>query len=188
MLGIMAGPVPGIPAIFPDWGSFLDRAIGHLLANGRFRIAVLTVSLPSELIMGRLAARQLNTPSYFIQYAPVNSVEGARNVIDLLMRIPIEDRPDGLIIADDNLLEQASMALMSSPHGVAEGIHVVAHCNFPWPTPSLVPVRRLGFDTGRILRLSLDLLKQQRQGASCPALTLVPAVFEDELKANREIS
>ena len=90
------------------------------------------------------------------------------------------DRPDALIISDDNLVEHATAGIVAAGIGVPGDCAIVAHCNFPWPTPSALPMRRLGYDAREVIRVALESIDRQRRGE--PAGTLVvPARFEDEL-------
>jgi DNA-binding LacI/PurR family transcriptional regulator len=88
------------------------------------------------------------------------------------------ERPDGLVITDDNLVPELTAGLAES--GVAD-LAVVAHTNFPYPTPSAVPVTRLGYDVAKLVTMSMEYVEQQRRGETPPARTLVPAVWEGEV-------
>jgi hypothetical protein len=70
--------------------------------------------------------------------------------------------------------------LLAAGVKVPDEVVVVGHTNFPWPTPSAVPVKRLGFNVRRVLAVSLDLIDQQRRNEQPPHMTTVRATFEDE--------
>jgi DNA-binding LacI/PurR family transcriptional regulator len=107
--------------------------------------------------------------------------EGVRNVVHAMMRLPLGDRPDGLIISDDNQVEDATAGLLGAGVRVPEDLKVVAHTNFPWPTEAYVPVIRVGFSTTEIVHACVDLIDRQRRGQSVPRLTTIPAaVAPDE--------
>ena len=59
----------------------------------------------------------------------------------------------------------------------------MAHCNFPWPVPSAVPVKRIGYDAREVLEQCIRVIDMQRQGQTPPKQVLVEAVFEEELAA-----
>lgn len=65
---------------------------------------------------------------------------------------------------------------------VPDEMVVIAHTNFPYPTPAAVPVVRLGFAIDDLLATCFARLEQQRRGETAPALTLLPAMFENEVK------
>ena len=64
---------------------------------------------------------------------------------------------------------------------VPDDCEVVAHCNFPWPTPSVLPVRRLGYDARRLLEEGIAAIDRQRAGGATDEMVTVPAQFEDEV-------
>ena len=59
-------------------------------------------------------------------------------------------------------------------------LEIVAHCNFPWPTPSLLPVRRIGYDVRDFLRQAIESIDEQRRGEPVRQRWVHPT-FEDEL-------
>jgi DNA-binding LacI/PurR family transcriptional regulator len=104
----------------------------------------------------------------------------ARALAHLMVRRAQSDAPDGLVIADDNLLEYATAGIVDAGVRVPADLEVVAHCNFPWPTPSSLPVRRLGYDVRELLQDCLMSIDEQRQGLAAVERT-VQVKFEDEL-------
>ncbi len=108
----------------------------------------------------------------------ISTPQAARSVAHLLMRLPPEDRPDALFITDDNAVEHATAGLVDAAVS-AEDISVVGHCNFPWPTPSVFPSRRLGYDTQAIFAKGLEVLSEMSQGAQAMDVEIVPCWEED---------
>jgi len=187
-VGIMASPTYDINAVYPDMTSFRDRALRHLRERGRTRLAVLRmtpISAPAGDDEWLAAAREhgLTLPPHCIQYCPPEAPWTAHPTARLLMRLPAEERPDALVIADDNLVDHAIAGLVASGQAQEGRVDIIAHCNFPATTSPALPCRRLGFDCHRLLATCFDLLEAQRQGKRAPALTLIPAQFEDELSA-----
>ncbi len=111
-----------------------------------------------------------------------NSSRWARQVVMALMHTAPFARPDGLIITDDNLVEHATDGLLAAGIRVPDELTVIAHTNFPWPTPSHVPAIRLGFDVRDVLAACLDCIDRQRRGETPAAATHVPLVFESDVK------
>jgi DNA-binding LacI/PurR family transcriptional regulator len=112
--------------------------------------------------------------------------ETARNLIHLLMQGA--ERPDALLIADDNLVEHATAGLVAAGVRVPDDLEVVAHCNFPHPTPSVLPVRRLGYDAREVMKACVESIDiQRRDGKTAPTVT-VKAVFEDEIGMQEDAS
>ena len=70
--------------------------------------------------------------------------EAGRSVTELLMSLPQVERPDGIFIADENLIEDVSAGLLRSGVEVGRDVDVVAHSNLPCPRRAPVPIQRLG--------------------------------------------
>jgi len=64
---------------------------------------------------------------------------------------------------------------------VPDDLLVIAHTNFPYPTPAAVPVKRIGSDIRRILTDSIEYILKKRQGLPTEETIPIPAVFEDEV-------
>ncbi|HUW35438.1 MAG TPA: hypothetical protein VM223_27830, partial [Planctomycetota bacterium] len=58
---------------------------------------------------------------------------------------------------------------------------VVAHCNFPYPTRSVVPAKRIGYDVRHLLHLGVEMIERQRQGEAAPSVVSMASHFDDEL-------
>jgi DNA-binding LacI/PurR family transcriptional regulator len=180
-------PAP-MAAVYPDRVSFLNKAMAHFAARGRRKVALI---IPcgfgnSAEIAAAIQQHGLTTQPYWTQRSNILTPETTRELTHLLMHKTQGERPDALLIADDNFVEHATGGLVQSGARVPQDVEVVAHCNFPWPTPSVLPVRRLGFDSREILITCLDSLDRQRRGESVPAYTQIPAMFEDKIEVPTE--
>jgi hypothetical protein len=165
-----------------DMTAFVQRALDHMASVGCKRLAVLTVAglmerYEAELWQGA-KARGITIKPYWMLMQSQKDAQGATNVTHLLFNPSQTQRPDGLIIMDDNLVEHATAGLIAA--GVTEKIHIVAHCNFPWPAPSPIPIRRLGFDAPQALKICFQELQSLREGNK-PAHICFKPVFEDEI-------
>lgn len=177
-------PVEGfkVPAITLDMDSFFARSLDDLKARGRKRIAFLNppgICDWQEKLLPLLAQRGMETRPFWWQCVSPANAEAAHFTTHLLMRC--DERPDALIISDDNLLEYATAGLVAAGTRVPEDIHIISHCNFPYPTPSALPVRRLGFDARRVLEACIESIDKQRDNVEVPRVTNITAVFEEEL-------
>lgn len=175
--------LPGCPVIYPDMAGMIDLGLDTLLSQGRKNIAVL-VTVPVYLDCGAylraaVQKRQITMPERWLQITPHQVSEAIRNTMLLMMDRSNSQRPDGLFILDDNLAEAASTGLVSAQVRVPEDISVIAHCNFPWSTPSVLPVQRVGFDTQELLDRALAIVDMQRQGQTPPLMTRVTAILKD---------
>ncbi len=179
--------MPGVPRVEVDGPSFMSKALGKLAEQGKRRVAVI---LPPEMAEDRkwnqlffdvLAKNGMESRPYWRIEANQSVPRTTRACAQLLMRLPPEERPDALLVCDDNLVEQAATGLIDAGVRVPTDIAVVAHCNFPWPTPSAVPVARLGYDARQVMQACLKVIDQQRRGEPVPEVTKINAVFEDEI-------
>ena len=95
------------PIVFPDMTGMVDVALDTLVSRGRTRIATLTtVGVHSEVgnhLRQALQKRGITSPDRWHQIVPHDVPEAVRN--NVLMMMAGADRPDGLFIVDDNLVE-----------------------------------------------------------------------------------
>jgi len=176
------------PRIYPDLDAFLPRAFDFLVAQGRRRIAVITMAHSEAAeqiarVQAVAAARKLDVPPQWVQGGHPDAPAWAGQIVRLLMSAGKQERPDGLIITDDNLVESATGGLVAAGMQAPHDVLVVAHTNFPWPAQSQTPVTRLGYDVRRLLADAVTSLELQREGAPPPPMIFLPPVFEDELPA-----
>lgn len=184
-VGVMGEPVPPNVKAVTTGPDFLDRAIKYLFAQGRRRIAFATVSQMQSYVVASLSKYGLNVPPYWVQSASLDSPSAIGSAIHLLMVSNPAQRPDGLIVTDDNLVPAATAGLVNAGVRVPEDVKVVGHCNFPYPTPSAVPAMRMGYDIRAVLRACIQQLDSQRRGETSPDVISIPLVDESELAAAR---
>ncbi len=166
-----------------DGCSFSECAVARLLERGRGHLAVVNTPNTDGYEKWRAVAERhgCELPPWAYHEVDQQHALTARFLARLLFREAMPDRPDGLIITDDNLVEQVTIGLAEAGIHVPQDLDIVAHCNFPWPPPSALPVTRLGFDARRILEGGLRLLRESFAEAP-PAQAMVKAVFEEELE------
>lgn len=179
-----AMPEHGIRGVILDSRSFFEKALDHFVARGRRRVAIiegLSGARRQAELEEALRRRGMICRPYWWHRVGISDPKNAANVTHLLMRLSPDDRPDAVLITDDNAVEYATAGLVAAGVRVPHELDVVAHCNFPWPTPSVVPVRRLGYDTRQVLQAGLDLLDAERQGQPLQELR-IDAIWEEELE------
>lgn len=173
-------PYDGMATLRLDHGAFLHRAIKDLLAKGRRKIAVVRLhSLAEHAVTDVMTSFGLEVRPHWMQMGSISVPEMIRPVIRLLMHPAQADRPDGLIITDDNLETDAIGGLLDAQVRVPEDIAVVSHCNLPPAVRTPLPIRRLGYDSRRILNACIELVDRQRAGEPPASIGLQP-VFEGE--------
>jgi DNA-binding LacI/PurR family transcriptional regulator len=177
------GELPGIPKVTVDLDHFVSQSVNLLVAKGRRRLAILCASRApqlAELFRAQLAQHGLESRSFWEQYASMSNHIAANNVTELLFHPGQTERPDGLIIADDNLLATATQGIARMGIAVPRDLDVVAMTNFPNILPAAVPVTRIGFDIPVVLDLLTERLDQLIQSQTPAELTLVPSISESQ--------
>jgi hypothetical protein len=156
---------PGVSSVEFDHSSFINQALDHLAQRGRRRLAVIANPRGGEFITeihAAAAARGMTLRPYWLQSIHLDAAEAAANCVHLLMHDGQKERPDALLIADDNLVEYSTAGLLSAGVSVPRDLDVVAHCNFPWPAPSVLPVMRLGYNIAEVLEVCINAINHQR--------------------------
>ena len=177
---------PEMAAVTFDAQAFRDKALDYLAAQGCRRIAILgNFASPQDesLMASSVQARGMVMRPHWFLTLPPERPECARKVAHLLLHPDQRERPDGLVIADDNLADYAQMGVVDSGIRVGEELHLVVHANFPSPAPNLLQARRLGYDAPTILAVCLASLDRLRAGAT-PDVRVIEPVFDDELPSN----
>ena len=175
------------PRVQLDGWSFHTRAMEYLRQRGRQRVAVLFSSevdpggdWPAR-VQAEIARQGLHTCRQWLHGVDKLRPGWTASLVQLLCSGPASERPDALVINDDNIVEYATAGLVAAGVRVPEDLDVVAHCNFPWPTPSAMPLVRLGFDVRQVMRACLDALEAGRLEQTPPGVTEIGAVFESEI-------
>ena len=148
------------------------RRISPTTASCRTRkVAFVHVALPGtqlpstyEKAAQACAAHGLTTSQHWVHAVSLASPQWAIPLMGLMMRRGDSERPDALVITDDNLVPQVTAGLAAAGVQVPGDVDVVAHANFPYPTPSAVPVIRLGFSIRQAFHTAVKLIDLQRQG------------------------
>lgn len=179
--------LPGIPKMLVNHASFFEKALDALAASNRRRIAVLfgasagdSKSQVEASCRAAMAARGLAVNPLWMQFVGVWSPESARRCVRLLLHGRPADRPDGLILADDNFVPSATRGILESGVRVPGALTVVALANFPAGVEAAVPVIRVGFDVKAMLERMSDWIDLLRAGKRLPAFRKALAMEEEE--------
>ena len=179
------GGYPDIPRLTFDHAAFLAQAVAYLRRQGRKRIALIAPYLQAKdmaVDLAYLVRRRVGRPEW-VQACDSRHPWSACQAARLLMALPAKERPDGLIVGDDHLVEAAAEGLAAVGVRIPQDLAVVAHCNFPDRPPACVPVTWLGLDCRSLVQRCVENLTAQRQGRKVPQITVLPPVFE----ADRQI-
>ena len=193
--GFLARPSQGFandnepPEITFDGASLYETAIATLVDRGCQRPAVLIGSgyeqhLP--FLRAALAAHDLPYSPAMLQGVALATPTFVEHVMALWMQLPKAARPDGIYIADDNLVEHACSGLLQA--GVHPGVDmpVVVHCNFPTRAAASMPLDRVGYDIRALVRTFIDVTDARRRGEPFEKASALTALHEDDLEMKSE--
>ena len=173
-------PYDGYSTVRLDPSAFLHRALKEMVALGRRKIAVVRLhSSPEERVANAMRAHGLEVRPHWLHSATIAVPESIRPVMRLLMHPGQPERPDGLIITDDNFEVEALGGLAEARVLIPDDLEVICHCNHPIRTKTPMRIRRLGYDATRVLAACIDLIDRQRAGEPPSSVGLQP-LFEGE--------
>lgn len=160
-----------VPSVLLDLRSFFREALDGLDKRRRRRVAILTgVRYPQAVLKSVLAnevpKRGMQVEPYWVQQIALTDPVTARGVMHLMMQGNARARPNALIVADDNLTEQALAGIADAGARIPRDIAVVSEANFPLPRSAGRPVHRIGFSSAEILHACRTLVDRQRSGGA----------------------
>jgi len=179
-VGFFIEPVLGMSNI--RLCGFNELALDRLKRAGRKRAALITSRYHSKVtaagFMQLVQKHGITTCSRWIHGLHPASVDWGENCAQMLLHG--NDRPDAIIIDDDNLVPYVTAGIATSQISVPEDLTVIAHTNFPHPTHSEVPVIRIGFDTRRLMKIAVEIIEARRRGENVAEEIDLPACSEVE--------
>ncbi|MDP6354114.1 MAG: substrate-binding domain-containing protein [Planctomycetota bacterium] len=175
--------MPALRVVDFDGPSFMDNAFRSFAERGRRRLALITCpgnfASYCRSIRSRTRGAPLSTRDYWLHQVSLDYPAQARQLSHLLVHKKQKERPDALIIGDDNLAEHVVQGLMDAGVRIPEELDVIAHCNLPLVTKGKLPIRHLGYDVREVLKICTDSIDRQRMGGSLKSVTRVSAKFKD---------
>lgn len=118
----------------------------------------------------------------FCQSAPMEHRDEASYIVRLLMSLPKDQRPDGLYISDDNLVQSVCRGLIESGIKVGTELHVASHRNYPSQTNHILPVHDVVFDIRQMLSICLKRLEAKRMGDDSMKPVKIKAIRASEIE------
>jgi DNA-binding LacI/PurR family transcriptional regulator len=176
-----------VRAVNFDVRQWLDKALDWLVSQGCRRVAMIRHGAPDAALFDNpehrrfceaLDRRGLTTKSRWLQLATMNQRLAARQVAELLMAD--RERPDALLVTDDNYVEPALEGLLAAGVRVPDDVAVVGHANWPLPPAKTLPVRLLGYDQRTMLRTAVEVIDRWRAGEKPAEAVILPALWEEE--------
>ena len=102
------------------------------------------------------------------QIASLYTPETAGHIVRLLMSKFNTERPDGLIITNDNHTPHVQNVLHEIGVKVPEELSLVSLCNFPTNITQTVPVKLIGFQILDALKQSVQMIDDIRNQKKVP--------------------
>lgn len=174
-----------IPSVHTEPDSFLNKMTEFVLEKKCQRVAVIASSLQAAKIIPTI---QKNFQKEGIAVNP-NWFQGSdfkepfctKRLTNLIMSGSADNKPDCLLVTDDNLLPPVSEALKDKGIIPPRDIQLLAHCNFPSLTESAVPAVRLGYSMTECIQAMMQQIEDQ-QNLRTPQMHIkIPAYFEEEM-------
>ena len=178
-------PSPGVVGIALDRQIFWQMAIERLSRLGRRRLAVITRINPDpeeDFLLKLIAQHGMISKTAWRQASP-QTEEADRRLAMLLMDPSHLERPDALVIADDNLVPGVTAGIAELGIRCPGELAVIAHTNYPSPTEAHCPVFRLGWDARTAIQNAVETIDQINAGNEVPDSTRLLPVFEDSITA-----
>jgi len=181
-----------IPAVAPDKHEMLRRGLKTLAERGRKRVAVLTPPALlceddnnlDDVVMPIMTELGLATHHWWLLPVMPRHEEGLRRYAQLLMQGDPDQRPDGILLMDDHIVEPVCLGLLDLGLQTRRDLDLVGYCNFPLPPRAAMPYIQMGMDIPQMLRHMLRMIEAQREGKRPPMQTWVSPVTCDELSAD----
>ena len=172
-----------IDTVWVDYRQLIDKVLDYFCAIGRRRFAMICPQVDPEGYFGisTLERRGIEFSRHLIQGVGLACPSWADNVVRLMMALPEKERPDCLMIADDNLVWHTTSAFKDLEIKIPEDIAVVGHANFPLASDSALPIRRIGFNIDDCLRHCMNTIIARRQGEGVKNRYVLSPLFEDEM-------
>lgn len=181
-----ASQYPHVLTVNFDKKLWLAKALDYLAEQGRSRVAFVEyghiLADDQKALSAALAERNMVSYPRWQQFAGMDCPAAARHAVELLMHD--RERPDALLVTDDNLVEPALAGLMAAGVRVHEDVVVIGHANWPVPPSRLLPARLLGFDLCAALLTCVEIIDKWRGNKKPPEITTIPALWEEELDQN----
>lgn len=164
------------------WDTVRDQVLAGFVRAGCRRLASLHPRHGGWDLAAKARAAGLETRAEWHLPFLVDSTSAAcaRTVAHLLCSRPAAERPDCLLVEDDNLVPHATAGVLDA--GLAPGdITVAAHANFPDVTRAAFPCQRYGLDVDQIVATALAEIAVLAAGG--PLRTVeVAAVFRGDAR------
>ncbi len=174
---------PGSCTIRFDQQEFLEISLKSLADKECKRIAFLHNGTARsyrqflEPFKPLLEKYELTTAPHWVQACSPYDPDWSCNTMLLMMHEGQCERPDGLVIMDDNLTEWALEGVLRSGVSIPHGLQVVTHTNFPAPPLKCKGIIQIGCDVDALLKMAVGFIERMKKGENVPeTVTFSPIV------------
>lgn len=171
-----------VQTVYFDRQTQYREMVAELVRRNVRRPALITTTRPGrgiEFLERAFSEAGLALAPEFHQFIHLEAPWSAEYVARLLFRLPRNERPDGLLISDDNLTTPALLGVSAAlGEGEAAKLPIVSHVNLPLPDRSLLPGRGFGFDLEELLGTVVRVLSTPREDTNVNAYWLRPVSCE----------
>jgi DNA-binding LacI/PurR family transcriptional regulator len=102
-----------------------------------------------------------------------------------MVRLPANERPQALIVADEHLLEASLAGLTAAGVKPGKDLTVVSHGNFPM-RHAREGVECIGFDVARLLQICIETVLNPSPSSRRAKAVGVPALLAEEWHAQQK--
>ncbi len=157
-----------------DYGAFLNQGIQLLADKGVQRLAVLSWAegIASDIFLRAAAAHNLETRPHWHRHDLHPQLAGAgwEEFREIWGAYP--EKPDGLLVCDDQLLAEAAMAIAELGIRVPDDLQIVSHRNAGNSARYPFPVTWIEFDPAKAANAMAEALMQRMDGKPLVPQTL----------------
>ncbi|MBN2643083.1 MAG: GntR family transcriptional regulator [Victivallales bacterium] len=172
----------GLNTVWVDYESFFIESLRFLKSKGCDSVGLL---VNDKLPMDYIDKFQLSAAEVGIAI-PLNWIQGcgidrfAQPWISRQVRLMVcgKTRPDGLVIANENIIDAAIAGLQQESLMPGRDIFVAVHTNFPNRSPKAYDMRRIGFDISSIMETCLNTLSKSSTEKRILNGIMVPVIAE----------
>lgn len=191
--GTVAYDIPGIPKVSIccpyevepgpricfDYESFFEQAIGWLKERERRKIALVAPdwwdehSREQKYFRQAMQAQGMEISDLRLSFLSVTRKEAARLAVQMSRFLPEEVRADGLVVADEHLVEGVEQGLKTAGARLAKEVDVICHHTQPAVFRGSEQIARISFNATSMLRRAVETIDLVRAKRKAPEFVLL---------------
>ncbi|WP_157473509.1 GntR family transcriptional regulator [Lentisphaera araneosa] len=172
-----------IPSLRFSRGTFSSKALTKLKSSQAKKVAALMPmgfnDEQKDAVILQAKSLGLEMDASMLQSLDIHHLSWTKNLLSLIFKA--EEKPDSLIVFDDNFLPEVEEVLEQLE--LIGKVQVLSHANFPLLQKSKHSCLRLGYDVRDIFQQIINHINKQRLGEEVESKLLVEPKFEEELCA-----